>query len=97
MKHTKEPWVISATKDRTSILNLYPEDNKPWELQAQATSEANAARIVECVNALEGMADPAEVIQAFLAFLDYAYSNPAPNIELWKIEQRALRAIKGSL
>lgn len=113
MKHTKEPWVThynrifgqTRMEDKTleetkeiGRVYLNTTNGKGKQIK-QKEWEANAERIVKCVNALEGMADPAEVMQAFLAFLDYAYSNPAPNeggdLELWEIEQRALRAIKG--
>lgn len=52
-KHTPEPWVIGSS-------------NSIWAnglVQAQAMSNANAARIVACVNALEGIDNPASFVE----------------------------------
>jgi hypothetical protein len=71
MTHTKETWV---TVECGSYLAIYPEapgrhaqiartaqHNSPTGLHER---EANAARIVSCVNALAGIPDPAAFVQA---------------------------------
>jgi methionyl-tRNA synthetase len=49
-----KPWIISSINE-LDILNQYPEDGKPWELQARATSKANAALIAAAPEMLEAL------------------------------------------
>lgn len=71
MSHTPEPWVLfevgdrfkhqcpAASSDKTSILTTTEEDGVQW---AAVYNDADAHRIVACVNACAGMEDPAEEI-----------------------------------
>lgn len=68
-KHTPTPWDADSapgllqTADGRIIATLTPDAGDglvPW---TEAEQEANAARIVQCVNACEGMADPAHALR----------------------------------
>jgi endonuclease V-like protein UPF0215 family len=62
MSHTKEPWVAIETEEYKN----YPEMGKIHHISTAdrtyificGLDEANAKRIVACVNACEGMKDP---------------------------------------
>lgn len=72
MKHTPEPWGIEETRTtlwvgplrRDGKVNTIVTDFDVNGLieEAEARNRADAARIVECVNACAGMADPAAEI-----------------------------------
>lgn len=68
LKHMREPWKIKANF-ADSILITGPEEAlDPWIAQVISTNrKANAERIVACVNACEGMEDPAAEIAALKA------------------------------
>lgn len=71
-KHTQEPWVFNGPLENTSS----PRDIKSQEtiiarmeayefyVPSVAEANANAERIVACVNALAGWADPENEIQS---------------------------------
>ena len=69
-KHTPEPWIIHSTsshicnKQGTIIATLWciGEAAGAQGMKYYPESEANAARIVACVNACKGMEDPAKEI-----------------------------------
>lgn len=70
MSHTKEPWSVNdnpASNYRVEIFNV-GQKGKPRviarlpQMTDKSTPESNAARIVACVNACAGMADPAAEI-----------------------------------
>ena len=77
-KHTPEPWEV--LKDET-----YPEvvfiksDGGPFV--SGDIEEANAARIVQCVNACAGIDDPHGAIELAQAVLRQVYWADTKNIE----------------
>jgi hypothetical protein len=69
-KWTPEPWTMHPRPDRfkiePDIAVVYAQQSRYDDSQSKAR-EANAARIVACVNALAGVADPAAFVAAFEA------------------------------
>ena len=66
MNHTKEPWVISSSlivcnEDADVIATCTP--NFGLSTLDMLACKANAQRIVDCVNACEGIEDPKEWIK----------------------------------
>lgn len=72
MKHTPTPWTIDTS---TGVITIKATIGFDEQLEAPIsetiallpmteTNEANAKRIVECVNACEGIHDPKELILA---------------------------------
>lgn len=71
-KHTPEPWRASNTDDKCVYINnptggRLVADCYGHSLISHEEEQANAARIIACVNACEGMADPAADIAALRA------------------------------
>ncbi len=68
-KHTTGPWrVTSAPEGRwIEVVGQHPTKAGWEEDVAQADGIANAARIVACVNALEGIEDPEAFVKAAAA------------------------------
>ena len=66
MKHTPEPWIYTAF-DVPILFTGVIKHNEGREIAAiygnMGAGEANAARIVACVNACAGMDDPAAEIE----------------------------------
>ena len=69
-KHTPEPWHVDNTvykRSRTSINNHTIDVWYGLEFNdvtiKEETSRANAKRIVECVNAMEGVKNPSEFME----------------------------------
>jgi hypothetical protein len=69
MKHTKEPWRIDAGPRHYYIkgddgqnvaLMAHPDTDNGYPV---ATADLNATRIVACVNALAGVAEPEKAIK----------------------------------
>lgn len=62
-KHTPEPWVVCALHDKYFILKDLPDMQGRVGVASLATENkraaANAERIVACVNACAGIANPA--------------------------------------
>jgi len=87
MSHTKEPWFLTHTPPYLMQGQIHQE-KVPITIKSGAHSEeiatvwtcllpheANATRIVACVNAMAGIPDPAllmELIERFANFLDTA-------------------------
>lgn len=74
-KHTPEPWEASRWKyypNRTRIFGPLVGDKIQLigETYGEETNEANADRIVECVNAMEGIDNPVEFISNIIKCLD---------------------------
>lgn len=78
MKHTKEPWAITKASWQTSLIvaphngwtvaELSIEDNEDTAEADGAIRDANAARIVACVNACAGI-NP-EVVPEMVVLLE---------------------------
>jgi len=73
-KHTPEPWYAAGGRIFYQKGERIPSDSfiakflaSPRYAQNVKTSYANAARVVACVNACAGMADPAAEIAALRA------------------------------
>jgi len=58
-EHTREPWIASG-RNQNNTIDIWSMDCRHF-VAAEAT-DANARRIVACVNACAGMADPAAEI-----------------------------------
>lgn len=70
-KHTSEPWVarrqgstIWIESDTNYLARGEPQPSEIMSCSSTLTNEPDAARIVDCVNACAGMADPAKEIAA---------------------------------
>jgi hypothetical protein len=78
-KHTPEPWITKVYEEnQTRILGPIEEDgNRHWigDIIGPLSNKANAKRIVECVNAFEGIENPAEFISNLKKCLDI-YATP---------------------
>ena len=73
MKHTPEPWKVNQSRHENEpykivlwssfrrIAKVYHEGKSIYE--NEKTSEANAKRIVDCVNALAGIENPKEFVE----------------------------------
>ncbi len=55
MKHTKEPWCVIGVDNSYEIFSKSEDYDVAWSID----SEANAERIVACVNACEGITNEA--------------------------------------
>lgn len=73
--HTPGPWVINpdnptfiSSADNTADIC----EIEGWPLEYAAEEDANRARIVACVNACEGIADPSVVPEAIEALRGFA-------------------------
>ena len=87
MKHTKEPWYIGYVHQSNgpAILAKYVTENQTgiqWigTTIGEKTCDANAARIVACVNACAGMDDPATEI-----------ANLREEVEYWKLRHQLMK------
>ncbi len=68
-RHTSEPWTVTEDVEHEGAWwslrgerSDFPDETLIFDLStntASGESEANAARIVACVNAMEGVSDPA--------------------------------------
>lgn len=65
-KHTPEPWTTKVYEENeTRLLGPVEEDgNRHWigDIIGPLSNEANAKRIVECVNAMQGIDHPVELM-----------------------------------
>ena len=90
-KHTPEPWSWGF-EDKSVIYIQGPgehEDHVLWSeicpacqrsgSRCTAPSDANAERIIDCVNALAGVDDPAAFVEAVGALLD-VWRMPGDNV-----------------
>lgn len=94
-QHTKGPWVKAshATPTRTGfqwevgvLSDSSPDYLRTFALVVGKDAEANAARIVACVNACEGIEDPnivPEMLEALRACKLAISSGIDSNPELW--------------
>lgn len=84
-KHTPEPWALEEVgdkckhlcpaKDGTSILTValeYPDDDDAPVYFGAVYKPADARRIIACVNACKGMADPENEIAVLRAAAEKA-------------------------
>lgn len=68
MKHTKEPWqadtvdILDSDKNEIATTAYSPDDKSLDECKA------NAERIVACVNAMDGIEDPAQFREEYAQF-----------------------------
>jgi hypothetical protein len=70
-KHTPEPWEYwneRSGEENTFNIQCVRGDivaicDDHWDRRGDDTNEANAARIVACVNALDGIPDPAAFVE----------------------------------
>ena len=60
-KHTPGPWVLDG--QRTGGIARHIPRSTMYDDVATAYSNTDAARIVECVNALDGVENPAEFVR----------------------------------
>jgi hypothetical protein len=92
-KHTPEPWALHESES-TSAFGIYhgkkyiPIGTCQSRVSYLPEDKANAARIVACVNACEGMGDPQSTIDNMRQELQ-RFRNGAKDIE--RIEDKHLR------
>lgn len=96
MMHTKEPWVVEEIP-HNNIVCIVPHEDDDWEtryvtsLYHRATTDEDAQRIVACVNACAGIANPEgipDVVRALKLVRDGArfdLEQGGPNIGLESI------------
>lgn len=77
MKHTKEPWKHDATLciPDDGVIQIYTREENIGEIscfEMPKLAKQNADRIVECVNACEGIENPTEAIGKVIAALEAA-------------------------
>ena len=76
MTHTKEPWAVGKDpSDKGTIYGMFGRLAVSIGGEAERTN-ANAARIVACVNACAGIADPA-IVPELVAALERQADNMA--------------------
>lgn len=98
-KHTPEPWEVFALKDRIQISEKKNPKrhiaNKRFRLKQ---AEKDFERIVACVNALEGFADPSaakdllEALEEMTTFLDDFYEGTETLPEITKARAAIAKA-----
>lgn len=71
MKHTQEPWEIGFNGAGAPVITVEYRDICTIE-ESFGDAEANASRIVACVNACAGIENPGETIPALVAALEAA-------------------------
>lgn len=79
-KHTPGPWSVGYSSESGAPQIDAPDfpDTAPIAELWGDYGEANAARIVACVNAMEGIADPAATLHAAKEFLrDFLVAAPS--------------------
>jgi hypothetical protein len=89
--HTPEPWAVNPLRAHVDAFDTgvpIPVCQLLWptEDRSEAETEANGHRIVSCVNALQGVPDPAAYVKAFeemRAALKATY-NVNPWSEAWR-------------
>lgn len=86
--HTPGPWAVGNCPQTASVMV-----NGKFERMGRASSAAVAARIVACVNACEGMDDPAKRIAA----MAHAYQAADGRLEIAERELSLLRAERAEL
>ena len=80
-KHTPEPWAVEY--DNLKPYGIFRHENgDPRDLiispDSDGVSEADAHRIVACVNALEGFSDPERQVREMLALLRRVAAHEPP-------------------
>lgn len=99
LKHTPEPWAYQKVKQHFDITYTNPQ----WDDTSLATTfyagneqqeEANANRIVQCVNACAGIPGP-EAIPEVIAALKCAIEDPQGNKANQRYYVQALAKLEG--
>lgn len=96
MKHTPEPWTTTINgRDCAQVVDVDGRRIAMCIGQSER-NEANAARIVACVNACAGMEDPAEAIRETKATLwALIHSEQLNSHAARTLVDKALRALGG--
>ena len=107
-KHTPEPWKVGPTnpgriyRDSGSLSKIgNPIARANVAIWPEGQEDANAARIVACVNACAGMADPEEEIAALREvaeaarafFFDASYINGKDLTPVQRVNQLSLTRV----
>lgn len=73
-KHTKEPWTyVPSTEAGSRLASIHCGDNTVFTVsshRADGGADANANRIVDCVNAMAGVDDPLAFMEAAMDLLN---------------------------
>ena len=79
MKHTPEPWIATKRDDvgydvggERSIMAIVEFDHE--DARVTGDDEANAKRIVACVNACKGIKDPEQAVPMLLEACRFAFA-----------------------
>lgn len=70
MKHTPGPWIVGRRDILDDLQIRTPDGQLIGACESETDPEANAARIVACVNALEGVKDPAALMAAVMYVIE---------------------------
>jgi hypothetical protein len=95
MKHTNEPWEV---EDQT--MGIFSKNEFIGELcdcvgLFNAKDRANSARIVECVNACEGIDNPMEAIKELVEACEGLMNDDTTLVGSLLAVQDALQKVKG--
>ena len=84
-KHTPEPWIVNDTSVGITIFsgkqNLYLMYMSAT--RADRDNSANANRVVECVNAMEGIENPTELMESVRKLIEEVHNGSRS--EAWDI------------
>jgi hypothetical protein len=86
-KHTPEPWGVRVTSVGTNIFSEKQSTYLMYMSQTRTVKEgnANAYRVVECVNAMEGIENPAEFMATVRKLVEEVHNGSRS--EAWDIAQ----------
>lgn len=98
-KHTAEPWLTNTNSQGDWDISPDGED-MICDLKGCANSEANAVRIVACVNACAGLNPDAvpglvSALRAALNHIEHGWTDPALCIAVADIARAALAKAEG--
>lgn len=84
-KHTPEPWGVRVTSVGTNIFSEKQSTYLMYMSQTRTVKEgnANAYRVVECVNAMEGIENPAEFMATVRKLVEEVHNGSRS--EAWDI------------
>lgn len=86
-KHTPEPWIVNDTSVGITIFSEKQSAYLMYMSQTRTVNEgnANAYRVVECVNAMEGVENPTEFIANVRKLIEEVHNGSRS--EAWDIAQ----------
>lgn len=99
-KHTPGPWFVDTSRPKAPY-GICQDNEHGWGIAEvktfalEGTDEGNAKRIVSCVNACEGIADPSAVKDMYEALLLVVRRDGRTRAELESVARAALKKADG--